>query len=45
MKVIKNLNPFKQNSQSIGFDKRTYFFSFIKHEEFFIFGCGGICQS
>jgi hypothetical protein len=45
MKVINNLNPFKQNSLSKGFNKQTSFFSFIKHEDVLIFGCGGNCFS
>jgi hypothetical protein len=39
MKTIKNLNPQKSKFFK-GFNKQTYFQSFIKHEDFFIFGCG-----
>jgi hypothetical protein len=40
MKVIKNLNPYKEDSLSNCFKEKTYFYSFIKHLDFFIFGFG-----
>jgi hypothetical protein len=41
MKVIKNLNPKRQDRYSKGLNNETEFCSFTKHEDVLIFGCGG----